>query len=36
MGMYMIFMVITVPCMLFLLYCLTPRGRDWMRQNNLL
>ena len=36
MGMYMIFMVITVPCMLFLLYCLTPRGREWMRQNNLL
>ena len=36
MGMYMIFMVITVPCIMFLLYCLTPKGREWMRQNNLL
>ena len=36
MGMYMIFAVVTVPCILFLLYCLTPNGRQWMRQNNLL
>lgn len=36
MGMYMIFMVITVPCILFLMFCLTPKGRQWMRQNNLL
>lgn len=36
MGMYMIFMVITVPCIVFLMFCLTPKGRQWMRQNNLL
>ncbi len=36
MGMYLIFMVVTVPCMIFLLYCLTPKGKQWLRQNNML
>ena len=36
MGMYMVFTVIGVPCILFILYCLTPQGRNWMKQNNLL
>lgn len=36
MGMYMIFMVVTVPCIFFLLWCLTPNGKNWLRANNLI
>ena len=28
--------IIGVPCLLFLLYCLTPKGKRWLHQNNLL
>ena len=28
--------VIGIPGLLFLIYCLTPRGKQWLRQNNLL
>jgi len=34
--MYMVFALYGIPCILFLLYCLTPKGKDWLRQNNLL
>ena len=36
MGMYIMFMLIAVPCIIFLLYCLTPSGKNWLRQNNML
>lgn len=36
MGMYLVFTFITIPCMVFLLYCLTPKGKQWLKQNNLL
>ena len=36
MGVYLGFLVVGLPCIIFLLYCLTPKGRQWMRQNNLL
>ena len=34
--MYLVFIFVTVPCMLFLLYCLTPKGKQWLRKNDLL
>lgn len=36
MGMYMAFVVVGIPCIVFVLFCLTPKGRRWMRQNNML
>ena len=36
MGMYLIFIVFGVPCILFLLFCLTPSGKKWLRQHNML
>ena len=36
MGMYIVFFVYAVPCILFLLYCLTPKGKIWLRQHNIL
>jgi len=36
MGMYIVFFVYAVPCILFLLYCLTPKGKSWLRQHNIL
>ena len=36
MGVYIGFVVIAVPCILFLLYCLTPRGKRWLKVNGLL
>jgi hypothetical protein len=36
MGMYLIFLVYGVPCILFLLFCLTPKGKHWLRMNGLL
>lgn len=34
--MYMAFVVVGIPCIVFVLFCLTPKGRRWMRQNNML
>lgn len=28
--------VIGIPCALFLLYCLTPKGKHWLRVNGML
>lgn len=36
MGAYLVYLVIGIPCAVFLLYCLTPGGREWMRRNDLL
>ncbi len=36
MGMYLAALVVGVPCMLFVIYTYTPKGRQWLRQNNLL
>ena len=36
MGMYLIFLVYSIPCILFLLYCLPPRGRHWLKNNGMI
>jgi len=36
MGMYLIFFVYGVPCILFLLFCLTPQGKHWLRMKGML
>jgi hypothetical protein len=30
------FVLIGVPCIIFLLYCLTPKGKHWLRMNGML
>nr|DAI44415.1 MAG TPA: hypothetical protein [Caudoviricetes sp.]DAR13536.1 MAG TPA: hypothetical protein [Caudoviricetes sp.]DAR14387.1 MAG TPA: hypothetical protein [Caudoviricetes sp.]DAV21655.1 MAG TPA: hypothetical protein [Caudoviricetes sp.]DAW41080.1 MAG TPA: hypothetical protein [Caudoviricetes sp.] len=36
MGVYLAFLFVGVPCMVFLAFCLTRNGKKWLRQNNLL
>ena len=36
MGAYIMLSIIGVPCALFLLYCLTPRGKHWLKTNGML
>lgn len=36
MGAYIMLATIGVPCAIFLIYCLTPKGKDWLKHNNLL
>ena len=36
MGVYIGFFVIAVPCIIFILYCLTPKGKHWLRMNGML
>ena len=36
MGAYLVYAVFGIPCILFLIFCLTPKGRIWLRQNNML
>lgn len=36
MGVYLVALTVGVPCAIFILYCLTPKGKDWLRQNNML
>lgn len=36
MGVYLVALTVGVPCALFLLYCLTPSGRKWLRENDML
>ena len=36
MGVYLAFVFIGIPCILFLLYCLTPLGKHWLSMNGLL
>ena len=36
MGVYIGFVLIGIPCIIFLLYCLTPKGKHWLRVNGML
>ena len=36
MGVYIMFVMIGIPCIIFLLYCLTPSGKRWLRVNGML
>ena len=36
MGVYLVALTVGVPCLVFLLYCLTPNGKSWLRHNNML
>ena len=36
MGVYLVALTVGVPCALFLLYCLTPKGKHWLRVNGML
>ena len=36
MGVYLGALMIGVPGIIFLLFCLTPKGKEWMRRNGLL
>ena len=36
MGVYLGAIMIVVPSIVFIIYCLTPKGKDWMRRNGLL
>lgn len=36
MGVYLTFLIVGVPCIVFLAFCLTGSGKQWLRQNNLL
>jgi len=36
MGAYIVFATIGIPCTIFLLWCLTPSGKKWLRANNML
>lgn len=36
MGTLIILGMVGIPCIVFLLFCATPNGKTWLRQNNLL
>jgi len=36
MGMYLVGIFVVLPCVAFLIYTYTPKGKEWMRQNGLL
>ena len=36
MGVYLGALVLGVPCLLFLIFTYTPKGKSWMRANGLL
>ncbi len=36
MGAYIVFATIGIPCTLFLLWCLTPSGKKWLRANDMI
>ena len=36
MGVFLVALTVGVPCLIFLIYCTTPSGKRWMRQNHLL
>ena len=36
MGAYLVFAVLGIPCVVFLLWCLTPKGKRWLKSNNML
>ncbi len=36
MGAYMAFAVIGIPCIIFLIWCLTPSGKKWLKEKFIL
>ena len=36
MGTLIILGIVGIPCALFLLYCLTPAGRRWLKTNHMI
>lgn len=36
MGVYMVFAVVAVPCMIFIIYAFIPSGKRWRREQGLL
>ena len=36
MGMYLVFFTVGLPCIIFLLWCLTPKGKHWLQLNNMI
>ena len=36
MGVYLAAILVGVPCIIFLIYCDTPKGKEWRRMNGLL
>jgi hypothetical protein len=36
MGMYLVGLFVGLPCLIFLIYCYTPKGKEWRRLNGLL
>lgn len=36
MGAIIGFAILGIPCMAFLIYCLTPSGKQWLKTNHLL
>jgi len=36
MGALIILGIVGIPCIVFLLYCLTPSGKKWLRANNMI
>jgi hypothetical protein len=36
MGMYLVGLVVGVPCLLFIIFCYTPKGKVWRERNDLL
>jgi len=36
MGTLIILAMVGVPCIVFLLYCLTPKGKKWLHTNNMI
>ena len=36
MGVYLGALIVGVPCLIFIIYCYTPKGKEWRRFNGLL
>ena len=36
MGVFLVAAVVGIPCAVFLIYCLTPKGKNWLRTNQLI
>nr|DAT45185.1 MAG TPA: protein of unknown function (DUF384) [Caudoviricetes sp.] len=36
MGTLIILAMVGIPCVVFLMFCATPNGKHWLRQNNML
>ena len=36
MGTLIILAIVGAPCAVFLIFCLTPKGKDWLRSNHMI